>query len=249
MALLEVPLSGRRRSHRVPVGTASPHSSCRFGKAALGHLVWPHIGGASSGPSWSGAREIDLDACVGPVDHGCSPGRPRGDPRDGHRRRRLPGRGQRHPARCAWCRRRRSPPAPPTRGRPPQPRLRPHRRHARRRPRPHADHAPPAGRPGHGVHRRHLPAPAVLPRARPARDGPVRPEQRRAAQPRGPRWLPGPRPHAGGERVVPRRGLPHRVRRQVPQRLRPPRRAPRGLVEVGRADPRRLRLRQLLHDR
>ena len=62
-----------------------------------------------------------------------------------------------------------------------------------------------AGRPGHGVHRRHLAPPAVLPGARPARDRPVRPEQRRPAQPRRPRRLPGPRPHPGGELVVPRR--------------------------------------------
>ena len=43
--------------------------------------------------------------------------------------------------------------------------------------------------------------------------------------------------------------LPHRLRRQVPQRLPPPRRTPLGLVALGRADPRRLRLRRLLHDR
>ena len=202
-------LGGGEATDYRSVHSFDPQSSCRFGKAAPGHLVWPHIGGASSrtllvrgegngrrcerGPSRS--RLLSWSSS--------SPPSRRSPPTAAPRPRQRTGLGA-DGADDAGPR-----PAPPhRRRRPPQPRLRPHRRHARRRPRPHADHAAAAGRPGHGVHRRHLPAPAVLPRARPARDGPVRPEQRRAAQPRRPRRLRGPRPDPGGELVVPRRRLP-----------------------------------------
>ena len=248
MALLGVPSVraglGGGRSHRVPArADVAPVVVSLWAAAVPTPTLSPHQGLVSRDSPGPG-RGNSLDASVGPVRRGCSPGGPRGRTRHRHRRRRLQrvrprlgADGAGHPA------------AERHPGDASQPGLRPHRRHARRRPRPHADHPRAAGRPGHGVHRRDLAAPTVLPGPRPARDRPVRPEQRRPAQPRRPRRVPGARPDPGGELVVPRRRLPHRVRRQVPQRLRPPRRPPHRVDALGRPDPRRLRLRGLLDDR
>ncbi len=248
MALLGVPSVraglGGGRSHRVPArADVAPVVVSLWAAAVPTPTLSPHQGLVSRDCPWSGARKSTR------CERGSSPSRllswwsswPHSPPSPPTAARARPA-----PARCRWCR------APSSRAPPgdaSQPGLRPHRRHARRRPRPHADHPRAAGRPGHGVHRRDLAAPAVLPGPRPARDRPVRPEQRRPAQPRRPRRVPGARPDPGDELVVPRRRLPHRVRRQVPQRLRPPRRTPHRVDALGRPDPRRLRLRGLLDDR
>ena len=110
-----------------------------------------------------------------------------------------------------------------------QPRLRHDRRHARRRPRTDAHHARPARRAGHRLHRRHLAPSPVLPGAGPAGHRPVRPEQRRAAQRRSVRRLPGPRPDPRDRARGSAGRATDRLRRQVPQRLHHPgRTAPPG---------------------
>ena len=127
-----------------------------------------------------------------------------------------------------------------------QRRLRDDRRHARRRPAVDAGDPAAHRRPRARLHRRHLPAPAVLPGAGRARHRPVRPEQRRPAQRRPVRRLPGPRPHPRDRLVVRRGGLPDRLRRQVPQRLHRRGHPPVRLDPLGRPGRRRLRLPRLL---
>ena len=89
------------------------------------------------------------------------------------------------------------------------------------------------------------PHPLCCPARAAAGHRPVRPEQRRAAQRRSVRWLPGPRPDPRDQLVVQAGRLPDRLRRQVPQRLHRRGRPPVGMGPLGRAERRGLRLLRL----
>ena len=242
MAALGVPLSGGRRSHSVPVSDQlRPSRRVALGRGASGHLLLPPHRGEPSGPLRSRGEEfhqmrvwaqsvtaallVVLVAALATVtaDGGSS----------------ASGAGS-----VRMVQTTQQPPHPGGHDAS-QPRLRPHRRHARRRPG-RTCRSPVALLADQGMeftdaispHPLCCPARAQLATGQYAQNNGV---QHNRGVHGGFQALD---PTRGGERVVPRRRLPHGLRRQVPQRLRPARRPAGRLVALGRADPRRLRLRR-----